>query len=323
MTCFLGLGGIPADLGPTAVTVGVFDGVHRGHQALLARVAAAAAARGVPACAVTFDRHPMRVLRPGSHPKLLTTLQQRVALLQGAGMDHVLVLPFTQALSQVPAERFATEVLLDAMGARAIVVGANFRFGHKAAGDLELLARLAGPRGVEVVGLQLHADGGEPVSSTRVRAALAAGDAAGAAGLLGRPYAVPGHVVPGDRRGGPLLGMPTANLAVPRRLVLPAPGVYAGHLRPAGGTPLAAVTSVGVNPQFGGEPRVESHVLDFDGDLYGRRVAVSFEHRVSDNAAFASVEELIAKMGEDVRRARHLLAAPGELPAASDSRMLP
>ena len=316
MSCYLGLGAVPADLGPTAVTVGVFDGVHRGHQALLARVAAAAAARGVPACVVTFDRHPVEVLRPGSHPRRLTTLRRRVALLGRHGMRLVLVLPFTAELSRVPAERFATEVLFDALGARAVVVGENFRFGHRAAGDPALLAKLARPRGAEVVVVPLQPAGGEPVSSTRIRAALAAGEVAAAARLLGRAHAVEGHVVAGDRRGR-RLGMPTANLAVPARLQLPAPGVYAGHADLGEGPPRPAVSSVGVNPQFGGGPRVESHLLDYDGDLYGRRLAVSFEHRVSDNAAFPSVEALLAKMRADVRRARRLLAAapdPGMLP---------
>jgi riboflavin kinase/FMN adenylyltransferase len=321
MRLFCGLAGIPADLGPTVVTVGMFDGVHRGHQALLRRVTEEAAARGLPPGVVTFDRHPMRVLRPGSDPPLLTSLRQRIALLGRFGMDFALLLPFTLELSRVPAERFAAETLFDGVGAAAVVVGGNFRFGHRASGDPALLAELGGRRGVDVVALGLHAqDGdGEPASSTRVRAALAAGDVAAAGRLLGRPHVVEGHVVPGDRRGRQL-GLPTANLAVPARIVLPAAGVYAGHLEPEGrggapegrgaSPPLPAVTSVGVNPQFGGEPRVESHLLDFDGDLYGRRVAVSFEHRVSDNAAFPTVEELLAKIREDLRVARRLLAGP-------------
>jgi riboflavin kinase / FMN adenylyltransferase len=309
MITYLGVEQVPAGLGPTVVTVGVFDGVHRGHLALLRRVVGEAAARRLPAGAVTFDRHPMAVLRPGGHPKLLTTLRQRVALLGQHGMDFVVVLPFTLELSQVPAERFAAETLFDGVHARAVVVGANFRFGHRAAGDPALLAELGRARGVEVVAVALHGDHDEPVSSTRIRAALARGEVAQAGRLLGRAYSVEGHVVAGDRRGR-LLGMPTANLAVPARLVLPGAGVYAGHLEGAAPQALPAVTSVGVNPQFGGEPRVESHVLDFAGDLYGRRVAVSFEHRVSDNAGFASVDDLIAKMREDLRRARRLLAVP-------------
>ena len=310
---FDGLAAVPAELGPTVVTVGMFDGVHRGHRALLDRVAAEAAARGVPAAAVTFDRHPLQVLRPGSEPPLLTTLDRKVALLGEAGMDVVLVLAFTQELSMVAAEAFAGSVLLDGLHARAVVVGENCRFGHKAAGDAALLAELGRPLGVEVVAVPLRADGGEPLSSTRIRADLASGDVAGAARLLGRAYAVEGVVVPGDGRGGRLLGVPTANLAVAPGIALPANGIYAGHLTeaPPEGSPRPAATNVGVSPQFNAGFRVEAHVLDFDGDLYGRRVEVSFEHRLRGEAVFASVDELIAQMREDIREARRLLSAAG------------
>jgi riboflavin kinase / FMN adenylyltransferase len=307
---FDGLAAVPAELGPTVVTVGMFDGVHRGHRVLLDRVAAEAAARGLPAGAVTFDRHPLEVLRPGSQPPLLTTLDRKVALLGEAGMDFVLVLAFTQELSMVTAEAFATGVLLDGLHARAVVVGENFRFGHKAAGDAALLAGLGRPLGVEVVAVALRADGGEPLSSTRIRTELARGDVRAAARLLGRPYAVDGVVVEGDGRGGRLLGVPTANLAVAPGIAVPANGIYAGHLtEETEGMRRPAAISVGVNPQFNTGFRVEAHVLDFDGDLYGRRVAVSFEHRLRGEAAFPSVEELIAQMREDIRQARRLLSA--------------
>jgi riboflavin kinase / FMN adenylyltransferase len=307
---FDGLAAVPAELGPTVVTVGMFDGVHRGHRVLLDRVAAEAAARGLPAGAVTFDRHPLQVLRPGSQPPLLTTLDRKVALLGEAGMDFVLVLAFTQELSMVTAEAFASGVLLDGLHARAVVVGENFRFGHKAAGDAALLAALGRPLGVEVVAVALRADGGEPLSSTRIRTELARGDVRAAARLLGRPCAVDGVVVEGDGRGGRLLGVPTANLAVAPGIAVPANGIYAGHLtEETEGVRRPAATSVGVNPQFDTGFRVEAHVLDFDGDLYGRRVAVSFEHRLRGEAAFPSVEELIAQMREDIRQTRRLLSA--------------
>jgi riboflavin kinase/FMN adenylyltransferase len=306
-----GLAAVPADHGPSVVTVGMFDGVHRGHRALLDRVAAEAAARGLPAGAVTFDRHPLEVLRPEARPPLLTTLDRKVALLGAAGMDFVLVLPFTEELSQVTAEAFAAEVLMDGVGARAIVVGENFRFGHKAAGDPALLAELGRPRGVEVVAVPLHTDGGEAVSSTRVRAELARGDVRAAAASLGRAYAVEGVVVHGDGRGR-RLGIPTANLDVAGDLALPANGVYAGHLgqdpEGSGASPRPAATSVGVNPQFHTTGlRVEAHVLDFDGDLLGAHVWVSFEHRLRDEAAFASVDDLVAQIHQDIRQARRLL----------------
>jgi riboflavin kinase/FMN adenylyltransferase len=320
-----GLAAVPPDHGPGVVTVGMFDGVHRGHRALLDRVAAEAAARGLPAGAVTFDRHPLEVLRPDARPPLLTTLDRKVALLGAAGMDFVLVLAFTEELSQVTAEAFAHEVLLDGVGARAIVVGENFRFGHKAAGDPALLAELGRPHGVDVVAVRLHADGGEPVSSTRIRAALAGGDVRAAAALLGRVYAVEGTVVRGDGRGGRELGIPTANLAVAGDLALPANGVYAGHLTEDPGgpdppgdplgiprtPPLPAAISVGVNPQFHSTGlRVEAHVLDFDGDLLGAQASVSFEHRLRDEAAFPTVEDLVAQIHQDIRHTRRLLRQP-------------
>ena len=306
---FLGLGQVPADLGPTAVTIGVFDGVHRGHQALLGRVAEEAVAGGLVPGAITFDRHPLEIVRPGSHPRLLCTLRQRVDLLGEAGMEFVLVLPFTPRLSRMAPEEFAVKVLLDTVSARVIVVGANFRFGHRAAGDPQLIAGLARPRGVDVVALSLDGEAGEAVSSTRIRSALSEGDVRTAARLLGRPFAVEGHVARGAGRGR-LLGVPTANLLVPARLALPANGVYAGHLELPGGRPLPAVSNVGFSPQFGGaDLRVEAHVLDFDGDLYGERVRLSFEQRLRDEATFPDVAKLIAKMQEDIALARRLLGA--------------
>jgi riboflavin kinase / FMN adenylyltransferase len=306
-----GLASLPAGLDGSVVTVGMFDGVHRGHRALLDRVAAEAAERGVPAAAVTFDRHPLAVLRPGSEPPLLTTLDRKVELLGRAGMAVVLVLEFTEELSRVGAEDFATEVLFDGLAARAVVVGENFRFGHKAAGDPALLADLGRPRGIEVVAVPLHADGDQVVSSTRVRAELAAGDVAAAAASLGRPYAVEETVVEGDRRGRPLLGIPTANLVVPEGIALPADGVYAGHLTDqADSLAWPAAISVGTNPQFGTDRRVEAHVLDFDGDLYGHRVSVDFSQHLRGQAVFAGTDELIAQIHADIDQARRLLASP-------------
>ena len=310
MNRFDGLAAVPEDLGPTVATVGMFDGVHRGHRALLGRVVAEAAARGVPAAAVTFDRHPLTVLRPGSEPPLLTTLDRKVELLGEAGMEVVLVLAFTRELSEVTAEAFAAEVLFDRLAARAVVVGENFRFGHKAAGDPALLAELGRPRGVEVVAVGLHADGGQVVSSTRVRGELAAGEVAAAAASLGRPYAVEGEVVEGDRRGRPLLGVPTANLAVPAGIAIPGDGVYAGHLTDgADGAARPAAISVGTNPQFGTERRVEAHVLDFDGDLYGHRVSVDFHQHLRGQATSPGTDELVAQIRADIDQTRRLLGA--------------
>jgi riboflavin kinase/FMN adenylyltransferase len=307
-----GLGELPAGLGATVATVGMFDGVHRGHQALLRRVVAEAAVRDALPAAVTFDRHPFEVLRPGDAPPLLGTLPERVELLGAAGMGLVLVLPFTHELSQVSAEDFAVGVLFDALSARAVVVGENFRFGNRAKGDVALLAALGAERGVDAVGVGLHADGsGEVVSSTRVRAELARGDVRAAAASLGRTYAVSGRVARGDGRGRALLGVPTCNLEVDGRIALPAFGIYAGRLSVDGGAPLPAAVNVGVSPQFDGEQvRVEAHVLDFDGDLYGREVTVSFEHRLRGEQVFPGVDELIAKMRDDIREVRRLLGVP-------------
>jgi riboflavin kinase / FMN adenylyltransferase len=321
-----GVAAVPAGLGPTVVTVGMFDGVHRGHRALLDRVAAEAAARRVPAAAVTFDRHPLAVLRPGSEPPLLTTLDRKVELLGDAGMQVVLVLEFTRELSEVGAEAFATQVLFDGLAARAVVVGENFRFGHKAAGDPALLAELGRPRRVEVVAVPLQTAGDEVVSSTRVRAELAAGDAAAAAASLGRPHAVDGVVVAGDGRGRPLLGIPTANLAIAPGIAIPADGVYAGHLSDnKDGVARLAAISVGTNPQFGTDRRVEAHVLDFDGDLYGHRVSVSFAHHLRDQATFADLDELIAQIKADVDQTRRLLSSPpgGTVRTGGSSRPTP
>jgi riboflavin kinase/FMN adenylyltransferase len=237
---------------------------------------------------------------------------ERVELLGAAGMGLVLVLRFTSELSQVTAEDFATGVLFEALGARAVVVGENFRFGNRAKGDVALLAALGAERGIDAVGVALHADeGGEVVSSTRVRAELARGDVRAAAELLGRPYAVSGRVVRGDGRGRALLGVPTANLEAGERIALPAFGIYAGRLSVDGGAPMPAAVNVGVSPQFpGGEARVEAHVLDFDGELYERAVAVSFEHRLRGEQVFPGIDELVAQMRDDIREVRRLLGVP-------------
>jgi riboflavin kinase / FMN adenylyltransferase len=244
------------------------------------------------------------------------------------------VLEFTRELSEVTAEVFAADVLFGRLGARAVVVGENFRFGHKAAGDPALLADLGRPRGIDLVAVPLHGQAGEVVSSTRVRAELAAGDVAAAAASLGRPFALDGVVVAGDGRGRSLLGVPTANLELPGGLALPADGVYAGHLaerapegsgEPQGGAPVdrgvarPAAISVGTNPQFGTERRVEAHVLDFDGHLYGRAVTVDFRHRIRGQAVFPSVEELVAQMRRDIDQARRLLAPSGGVASSRGS----
>lgn len=296
---------------PSTVVVGFFDGVHRGHQAIVRR-ALEAAAGTTRTVAVTFDRHPMEVLRPGSQPRYLMSLDRRVGTLLRLEVDLVVVLPFTLELSRQPPEDFVGEVLRARLGARHVVVGENFRFGHRAAGDVDLLRSLGTDAGFEVSAVPLLEIGGEPVSSTSIRDLLDAGDVAGASRMLGRPHIVDGTVVRGEGRGRSI-GIPTANLEIDTRMQLPASGVYAGHAVvdpvPAGpaGTRRPAVMNIGVRPTFGGErPVVEAHLLDTTVELYGRHLAVHFEHRLRDEQRFDGPDELVAQIRRDIDRAREL-----------------
>lgn len=306
---------VPSGLGRTVVTIGNFDGMHLGHQHVVRRARERAAELGVDTVvAVTFHPHPIAVLRPEHAPQTLTTIDERVRLLEGAGVDAVLVLPFSRDVAGWTPEEFIDRVLVDTLRARAVVVGANFRFGHRAAGDCQLL-REEGERQdfvVEAVAL----DGGPQVwSSTYVRTCLAAGDVAGAAEALGRPFATRGVVVEGDKRGREL-GYPTANVPVVPGAAAPADGVYAGRLRVVGpeadGTAYPAAISVGTNPTFDGqrERRVEAYVLDrTDLELYGVEVEIEFLERLRGMVRFDSVDALLEAMAGDVARARELLGA--------------
>jgi riboflavin kinase/FMN adenylyltransferase len=312
-----GLGGPAPSLEPSVLTVGVFDGVHAGHRKLLGAVADRARREGLAAGAVTFDRHPLSVLRPELAPPMLTSLADRIELLGRAGMDWVAVVAFTRDRAAQTAEDFATSELFDRLRARVVLVGADFRFGNKAAGDLDLLQRLGAGRGIEASAVELQRDGGEVLSSTVIRKALADGDLATANRALGRPYSLRGRVGRGDGRGGAELGIPTANLRVPPGRLVPAPGVYAGRLHAPGAAgdgplpePAPAAISVGTNPTFDGtELRVEAHVLDAPPglDLYDRRVSLTFEHRLRDQERYGSVEALLAQMRADVDDSRRLL----------------
>ena len=300
---------VPADLGPTTVVIGNFDGVHLGHRHVVQRAREVADEDGLALVAVTFDPHPMAVLRPEHAPTSLTSLETRAELLGEAGADAVLALPFDRAIASWSPEEFIARVLVDGLHARAVVVGANFRFGNKAAGDVATLREAGRTHGFAAEGIAL--DGGPQVwSSTYVRTCLAAGDVSGAAEALGRPYAVRGEVVRGDQRGR-ALGFPTANVPASAMTAAPADGVYAGWLRRLDtGEAYPAAISVGTNPTFDGERerRVESYVLDrTDLELYGVEVEVSFVHRLRGMVAFESVEKLVAQMDDDVERARELL----------------
>jgi riboflavin kinase / FMN adenylyltransferase len=309
------LDAVPADLGRTVVTIGNFDGVHLGHQHVILRAREVADELGVAdVVAVTFDPHPIAVLRPEHAPPTLTTIETRVRLLEEAGVDDVLVVPFSRELAGWSPERFVEEIVVESLRARAVVVGANFRFGYRAAGDVVTLREMGERNDFETVGIAL--DGGPQVwSSTYVRNCLSAGDVEGAAEALGRPFTVRGEVVRGDERGREL-GYPTANVPTTGMHAAPADGVYAGWLRRLDGDddPLPAAISVGTNPTFDGdrERRVESYVLDRDDlELYGVPVEVSFVARLRGMKRFESVDDLVATMADDVRRARELLASQG------------
>jgi riboflavin kinase/FMN adenylyltransferase len=303
-----GADGVPP--GPSAVTVGFFDGVHLGHRAVIGRTVEVARERGVRAAAVTFDRHPREVLTPGNVPRLLTTTDRKARLIEALGVDLLLVLPFTEELSRWPAQAFVERVLVGALGAVHVVVGADFRFGYRAAGDLGTLREAGGVHGFTAEGVGLVELDGRPVSSSSIREALAAGDLSWPTRALGRRFALDGTVVRGAGRGRGL-GFPTANLATDPRLLLPAPGIYAGVAEAEGERWVAAI-SVGTNPTFGGEPlHVEAYLLDYAGpDLRGRPLAVEFWARLRDEARFPSADALAEAMAEDVRRTRELVPAP-------------
>jgi riboflavin kinase / FMN adenylyltransferase len=303
-----GLDAVPADWPGSVVSIGVYDGVHRGHRMILDRAVAEARTRDAASVVVTFDPHPAAVVgRPV--PLMLGTLHNRARWLAEVGIDALLILPFTRELSERSPAEFVELVLADRLHAVHVVVGENFRFGHKQAGDVTLLAELGAQAGftVDAVGL-VRGGAQEPFSSTFIRNRLAAGDVEAAADALGRPHRVEGPVVRGDARGKQL-GYPTANLDVLDGMAVPGDGVYAGYLVRQRGERMPAAISVGTNPTFDGtERRVEAYVLDADVDLYGEHVAIEFTHRLRGMVRFDGVEPLVEQMGEDVRRTRELLA---------------
>ena len=310
MRIWRSLDDVPADLGRTVVVIGNFDGVHLGHQHVVRRAREIADREGLRVVAATFDPHPMAVLRPEHAPLTLTDIDHRCLLLEEAGVDDVYLIPFSREIAAWTPEEFIDRVVVDGLHAAHVVVGANFRFGARASGDVSTLVEAGREKGFEVEGIAL--DGGPQVwSSTYIRTCLAAGDVEGAAEALGRPFSVVGHVARGDLRGREL-GYPTANVPT-RDTAAPADGVYAGWLRvlQAGAEPLPAAISVGTNPTFDGvrERRVEAYVLDrTDLDLYDKPVEISFVSRIRGMVRFDGVEALVEEMGRDVERTRELLA---------------
>ncbi len=314
MLVWQGMDDGPDGWGPSVVTIGIFDGVHRGHQRIIGRATAVAAELELPVAVVTFDPHPDEVIRPGSHPLLLCTPRRRTELLAGLGASAVWLMPFTVEFSKLGPDEFVRAVLVDRLGAAAVVVGQNFRFGHRAAGNVALLSELGEKYEFTAEGVPLLAEGSVTVSSSLIREHLAAGDVVAAAADLGRPHRVEGVVVRGHQRGR-ALGFPTANLETPPYTAIPADGVYAGWLTAfdPDGPELErwpAAISVGSNPTFDGTDRtVEAHALDRDDlDLYGTHVAVDFATRLRGMVRFGSVAELVAQMHRDVDAARTVTA---------------
>jgi riboflavin kinase / FMN adenylyltransferase len=303
-----GLDDVPPGWGRCVATIGVFDGVHRGHQRIIGRAVDRARGIDVPSVVITFTPHPAEVVRPGSHPAVLTSSTYKAALVESLGADVLCALPFTLEFSRLSPAEFAHEVLVKHLHAGVVVVGENFRFGHRAAGDVDALSSIGARFGFQAEGVPLLRDGETTISSTYVRACVDAGDVAAAASALGRPHRVEGIVVRGDRRGASL-GYPTANLQTGPYAAVPADGVYAGYLV-RGSEQLPAAISIGTNPTFEGrERRVEAYVLDFDGDLYGEQVALEVVARLRDTLRFDTVDELLAQMARDVKATRARLSA--------------
>lgn len=287
----------------SVVTIGNFDGVHRGHQVLLRRAVHAAADLEVRAVAVTFDPHPAAVLRPGTQPQSLQPLDERVTLLHEHGIDLVVVLPFTLDLASWSPETFVTRVLVERLRCARVVVGTNFRFGHRAAGDVVTLVERGDEHGFGTEAVTLLDLEGQPISSSTVRERLAAGDVDWVTRAMGRVHELEGEVVQGDQRGR-TIGFPTANLDVADDLALPGDGVYTGETQVDGRT-YRCVTNIGVRPTFAGDRRtVETHLLDADLDLYGRRLRVGFARRLRGERRFSGVDELVAQIERDVEDAR-------------------
>lgn len=285
---------------PRAVTVGVFDGVHHGHRMILSRLVAAP----FPSTVLTFDPHPAEVLSPGTNPRLITTVEERIELMQGVGVDSVGVLDLSE-IRHLEPEQFVTGVLVAKLGVRLIVVGSDFQFGRDRAGDCEFLRQAGETHGFDVDVVDL-VESGRVISSTRVRRLIEEGEVGTAATLLGSRYRLSNVVVPGDRRGK-TLGFPTANLEPPARKVIPGNGVYAAFAHVEAET-LAAAVNVGVRPTFGGtETRIEAFILDFDRDIYGSMLELEFVERLRPELEFENAEALIAAMNQDVAKVRQVL----------------
>jgi riboflavin kinase/FMN adenylyltransferase len=311
MNVYRSLAEVPPAPGGRSAALGTFDGVHRGHRRVISTAVERAREHGLRPTVVTFDPHPLQVLRPDDPPRVLTTTGTKAELVAGLGAEEMLAIPFTPELSRCSAEDFIADVLVGVLGVRQLSVGANFRFGHEARGDADLL-RARPDFETTVVPLVEH-DGG-PVSSSRIRKLVASGDVLEAADLLGAPYRLEGQVVPGDARGREL-GMPTVNLRLAADAVMPPTGIYAALAHGSEvGTDVPAAVSIGVRPTFeeDGDLRVEAHLIGFEGDLYGRDVRLDLLERLRDELRFDSAEELVEQMKEDVEQTREAVARARE-----------
>jgi riboflavin kinase/FMN adenylyltransferase len=311
-----GYHGAPVGWGRSVVTIGVFDGIHKGHQAIIGHAVKRARDMGVQSVVVTFDPHPAEVVRAGSHPAVLTEPARKAELIEALGVDVLCVVPFTPDFSRLSPEAFVHDVLVEQLHAALVVVGENFRFGHRAAGDVALLERLGRTFGFGVEGAPLVSDEDTVFSSTYIRACVAAGDVTAAAAALGRSHRLEGVVVRGDQRGREI-GFPTANLLCHRYAAVPADGIYAAWLIRRGGRAgqraerLPAAVSIGTNPTFSGrERRIEAYVLDFSDDLYGERLALDFVAYLREMRSYDGIEPLVAQIAEDVAQTRRALADP-------------
>lgn len=305
-----GESGLPPDVIRTALTVGSFDGVHRGHQDVLRQLVERARRLGVHSLLVTFDPHPLEVVNPAAAPRLLTVGDEKLEVLAESGIDFVAVLPFTPALAAFSAERFVDEILLGRFRMHDLLMGYDHRFGHNRSGDAETMRRLGAARGFEVNAVPaVTVNGGQSVSSTAIRRAVAGGDLDGAFRGLGRHYSLGGSVVEGARRGR-VLGFPTANVAVPGpRKLLPPEGVYAVRVQTPMG-PYDGMLNLGPRPTFGdAESVVEAHLFDANLDLYRARLRVDFVARLRDTQKFSGVEALRAQLERDALSAKRALSA--------------
>ena len=294
---------------PHAVTIGNFDGLHLGHKAMLARLQDVARTRGLPSCVLSFEPHPREFFAPAQAPARLSSLREKAECLQQLGIDRLHVFRFDRAFSALTAEAFIEQVLGRTLQARYVLVGDDFRYGAKRAGDFALLESLGRPLGFDAEFLPTVEIAGERASSTAVRNALAAGQLEHAARLLGRPYSISGRVVHGDKLGRDI-GFPTANIQL-RHNRPPLMGIFAVELHGLNGAPLAGVASLGKRPTVKSPdavPVLEVHLFDFNADIYGRRVRVSFLHKLRDEEKYPDLDSLVAQIKRDVDNAKHYLA---------------